>query len=173
MSEEGIPQMRERINELEKQLKAAQDEAAKANSRARLFEAKDVFREQGYNPIHAELFVQGQPEGDITPESVDAFAQKYGLAPTGEGEGSQSSGTEGEDSEREDSAPPSDTGLSSFGRAGSGSGDGGSAPATTEKLTHEEWKELHQKDPARARKAVADGRVEFKEGNFYATQFNR
>lgn len=160
--EETIPQMRERIEQLNAELKQAKDGQAQAESKARLFEAKDVFRSQGYNPVHAELYVGANPEGDITPESVDQFAGQYNLAPAeGAPEGGERSSNDSDDN--------ADAGLAGMGRAGSGSGEGGAAAAGTEPMTHREWMDLNKRDPDAAREALRKGRVESREGNYYNT----
>lgn len=173
MSDEGttIPQMRERISELEKTVKASEDKAAAAESKARLFEARDAFREAGYNPKHAELYVKTSTEGDITQENVATFADEYGLAPAGEGTAGTGETNEGAGEGEENGA--SEAGMSGMGRAGSGSGEGGAASAGNEPMTHDDWMKLNKENPAAAREAARKGRVELSEGNYYSQLVNR
>lgn len=159
MSEETVPAMRERIQGLEKELKSAQDAAAAAESKARLYEAKDTFREAGYNPVHAQLFVSANPEGEITQDSVVEFADQYNLAPV-EQEG-ESGGTDGSESnEGSEGSSSDDSGLSAMGRAGGRAGSGGQQSAGDEKMTHQEWMELNKRDRVAARQALEKGLVE-------------
>lgn len=167
MSEETIPEMRERIKVLEKEAKEAKEASAASEAKARLFEAKDAFRTAGYKPEQAALYVAANPDGEITTEAVATFADSYGLAPVeqSKGEPAPESGDK--------SNPPSGSELTPMGRAGSRPGDGGAAPASTEQMTHPEWMELNRKDPAAAREALVKGRVEISQDNFYARMFNR
>lgn len=161
MSEETIPQMREQINALEKQLK----ELSKANSdfatENRVLAARDVFRQQGYSAEGGELFAAQNPDGEITAEAVDAFVQKYGLA---QAKGGEAPSTE------EETAPAADPGtaeLAALSRSGSRAGEGGASGSSLEPMTRQQWQELHARDPQAAKVAVASGRVQISKDNVY------
>lgn len=166
MSEETIPQMRERIESLEKNAKASEKALAAAEAKARLFEARDAFREAGYKPDYAELFVKGY-EGDITKEAAVEFAGKYGFAASGgteaEGKTAEGATTEGTSQETQ-----SKGNLAALSRAGSRAGEGGAAPVGNEPMTRDAYNELYKTDPAAARKAVQEGRVQIRKDNPYA-----
>lgn len=156
MAEDTIPQMRERIEALEKQLKAAEADKAALNKETRLLKARDVFREQGYDPVHGELFANSS-EGEITAEAVDEFAGKYGLVPT----------STPDESPAEDEASVDDAAddMASFSRAGSGAGSGGAAGPSENTMTREEYMSLAKSNPAAAKEAVAAGRVQLRADN--------
>lgn len=155
---ETIPQMREQIDKLNGDLKKQQDAAAELSKENRLLKARDVFREQGYDPVHGELFATSN-SGEITAEAVDEFAGKYGLVPT-----TKEASEEGTQSD-ETGADDSDDGMSSFSRAGSGAGTGGAAGPQGDVLTREEWVALSKSNPAAAKEAVAGGRVQLRDDN--------
>jgi len=165
-----IPQMRDHIKELETSLKKAQDSMKGLSSENRLLKAREAFREAGYQPQHAELFVGANPEGELSEEAVIEFVQRHQLAPAGgtsdSGEGTGDSSDEG----RADSSDSgSDSGLANMGGGGTRAGDGGAAGARTDNtMTIQDWRKLHATDPAAARKAVNDGRVRIREDNPYA-----
>ena len=160
MSEETIPQMRERIEALSKQVKDAEKASREAQDKARLYEARDVFREAGYNPKHADLFVKSH-DGDITAEAVGGFAGEYGLAPATASTSEESSPEQSETGKDED--PGKD--LSPFNRAGSGAGEGGAATANDNLMTRDEWEDLNRRDPNAARAALQRGRVQIRKDN--------
>ena len=162
MSEETIPQMRERIETLEAEKKASVKAQVAAEGKARLFEARDAFREAGYKPDFAELFV-GAHQGDITKEAVSEFSTKYGFS----AEGSPPPVPEEPAGTVPDTSPGS-TALAQVSRAGSRPGDGGAAPAGTQTMTRDAWNELNKENPAAARVALQEGRVEIRKDNFYA-----
>lgn len=163
MSEETIPQMREQINALEKQVK----DLSKANSdfatENRVLSARDVFRTQGYSAEGGELFAAQNPEGEITAESVDAFVQKYGLASAGADDAAPET--------EEEAAPEAAAGspdLATMSRSGSRAGEGGASGSSTEPMTRQEWQELMASDPAAGKAAVASGRVQISKDNPYS-----
>lgn len=168
MSEETIPQMRERIDGLQGEVKTANERAEAAEKKARLFEARDAFREQGYNPKHAELFVAQNASGDITAEQVTGFADEFGLSPVSVN--SESSGAE--ESGSEETAASTDA-LAGMGRAASPPGTGGQENAGTERLSHQEWQELNEKNPSSAKEALRQGRVDTLPGNYYEQVLDR
>jgi len=167
MSEETIPQMREQIDALTKQLKEANNSGSKLAKENRVLKARDIFREQKLDPKKADLFV-GQHEGDVTEEAVVAFAQEYGfevVAPEGAGEGSEGEPS-GEESGSE--AAPGSEELGKLARGGSRAGDGGAGGAAVETLTRQEWQALMKRDPAAGKEAVRRGRVQISKDNVFS-----
>lgn len=159
---DSVPQMRERIDQQNEQLKAREQELQELKSQLRTANARELFREQGLSPKHAELFAATNPEGELTPESVQEFATSYGLAPQA-----------AEPSEAGDTPEPQTTeddpgeGLSAFSGAGSRGQAGDAATPRTTKMTRDEWKALRDRDPAAAKVAIANGQVELNPNNFY------
>lgn len=79
--------LRQAFKRQEKQIKALEKEieplreyktTTEAEKRGTAIEA--AFKEVGLKPEHAELFSAVNPEAEVTAESVQAFAAKYGLA---------------------------------------------------------------------------------------------
>lgn len=161
MSEETVPQMRERIEALEKETADAKKAAADSQSRARLFEARDAFRSKGLKSEYAELFL-GAHDGDITADAVEGFVSKYGFqpesAPTPPADESSNTATNVLGS----------SALSALARAGSAPGSGGQQTPGDEAITREDWNELNKKDPAAARAVLAKGGVQIRKDNIYA-----
>jgi len=157
MAEETIPDMRNRIDGLEKQLVTEQKAREAAEGNLRLFEARDAFREAGYQPKHADLFIKSF-EGPITPEAVVNFVDEFGLAP-------QPKGAEGEGTKVKNEAVQSQGNLSSFSRAGSGAGEGGQQSPKGDTMTRQAWEELSRTDPNAARIAVQKGLVQLRTDN--------
>lgn len=163
MSEETIPQMREQIEAMAKDLAKQKDESAALTKANRLLLARDVARDQGYAPSRGELFAAANPDAEITAEALDAFvvANDLGSAKPVEGESSDGSSDGG------DPATDPQTGsadLADMARGGSRPGDSAGG-ATKEKMTRQEWQELHANDPVKAREAVRLGQVEISSGN--------
>lgn len=150
-----IPQMREQIDALQKQIKSMETSTKELSSENRLLKARDVFRQQGYDPVHGELFATSN-SGEITAEAVDEFASKYGLVPTARDESP---------AEEEASVADNSDAMSSFSRAGSGAGSGGAAGPTENTLTRAEWVALSKSNPAAAKEAVSAGRVQLRADN--------
>lgn len=155
MAEETIPQMRDRIEEQNKELSSLRREN-------RTLKASELFRDKGYSPSHAELFTSSH-EGDITAEAVEEFVQKFDLAPQSAPE------TPPSDTQSEEEAPAPDPGegLSDFSGGGSRGGSGGAATPGTKTMTKEAWKDLQKSDPAAAKLALLQGRVELNPNNPY------
>ena len=156
VAEETIPQMRERIEEQNKEL-------SKLRRENRTLSAKELFREKGYSPSHAELFT-ASVEGDITPEAVDEFVTKFDLTPAVTTEEAPEAEAQ---TEEEAPAPDPGEGLAEFSGGGSRSGSGGAATPGSKTVTKEQWRELQKTDPAAARALLEQGRVELNAGNFY------
>lgn len=164
MSEETVPQMRERIEALEKQVKEEADAKSAAESKARLYEARDAFRGKGLKAEYAELFISNH-SGDVTEEAVNGFVEKFGFkpetAPTPPAEeGSTVKNVTGS------------TALSNMSGAGSRPGDGGQQTPGEEAMTRQDWNELNKKDRVAARAVLARGGVQIRKDNIYARETN-
>jgi hypothetical protein len=168
VSEETIPQMRERIQELEKQVNGLKGANSELSTTNQTLKAREVFRDQGYDPNQAALFVSQNPEGDVTPESVNEFASKFNLQPlpkeaeTPKAESSEEPSTT---SVEDTSAASSQAGLAAMSGGGSGPGTGGQQTPGTSFLTREQYNQLAQENPAAARQAVSEGRVQLRRDN--------
>lgn len=169
MAEDGtIPQMRERIEQLNKEVAKRDAEIASLNGEVRKFSARDAFREAGYAPQHGDLYAaQAGDELDLTPDSITTFADQYGLSPvaaatTAEPEPDLVEGGDGGE------ADP-DAELASFSTGGSGAGEGGQ-PSATQKMSKEDWRSLQKTDPVAAGRALREGRVAMREDNFWLNE---
>ncbi len=159
MGEETIPQMRDQIDALtktNKELVGSNEELTLSN---RGFQARDAFREAGYAANHGDLYAAANPDGDITDDGVNEFADQFNLSKTEttvvkEGE---EGGSEGEGEETSEGGE-STTALADMARGGSSAGDsaGGVKP---ESMTRAEWQVLMQTDPAAGKEAVRQGKV--------------
>lgn len=165
MSEETVPQMRERIEALEKQVKDEADARSAAESKARLYEARDAFRGKGLKAEYAELFIS-QHSGDVTEEAVNGFVDKFGFKP----ESTPPPAAE-EGSETVKNVTGS-TALSNMSGAGSRPGDGGQQTPGEEAMTRQDWNELNKKDRVAARAVLARGGVQIRKDNIYARETN-
>jgi len=170
MSDETIPQMREQIESLQKKLKDSEKNSAELTKHNRVLQARDVLRDEGFSPAVGELLVAANPEGEITPETVKAFVEQYGV---GKIESEANPGGEGEATESEGSGSgvaPGSPDLANLSRGGSRAGEGGAGGATDEPMTKEAWQNLYRTDKAAAQAAVRQGRVQISTDNFYAAQ---
>lgn len=161
MAEETIPQMRERIDALEKKLATEQKAREKAEADVRLFSAKEVFRSAKLPEVQAELFVKTH-EGDITPESVKEFATKFGVAPT--------EPVQKEATSEGTTTPATGTKLADMSRAGTGAGEGGAATAGDRPMSRQDWNALNQRDPAAALAVLRQGGVALRTDNVLAVR---
>jgi hypothetical protein len=163
----------ERAVEEAKALRSENQNLGKEN---RTLKAENLFREAGLRPAQASLFVNANPEGDITLEGVQAFATQFGLAPdhdgkVGEtGEPTPASAAQGQ-LEQESATAPGSAQLGLIGRASARPGTGGQPPAEQGSMTSAEWAELQKRNPSAAGTALKEGRVRLHEGNFYGSQF--
>ena len=163
MSEETIPQMRDRIDSLDKANKDLTSDNARLTGENRSFAARDAFREQGYAANHGDLYAASHPEGDITADGVNEFAGQFNLpkvelvASSDDGEGS----TEEGDQSSEDAGS---TELADMARGGSRPGDSAGG-ATSDSMTRAEWQTLMQSDPVAGREAVSQGKVQISRDN--------
>lgn len=154
-SDEAIQNLKEQVDRLEKQLDEANGKVATLAVENKTLHAEKVFTGAGYSPKQAALFVRELPEGaEITADAVKEFATKYDLAPAG---------TPGEPPKENTST---DSALAAMGGAGTRAGAGGN-PGATGSMTRDEYKKLHQSNPAAAAEALARGRVQLREDNFW------
>jgi len=170
MGEETIPQMQERIDNQNREIAGQTKTIQTLNLENRRLLARDVAREKGYDASAGELFASANPEADINEESLAEFINKFpGLAGGGtastEGE-STDSGDEGDEAEQ--SAVGSGD-LSKLARGGSRSGDSADG-AAQQTMTIQEWQKLSVTDPAAAKEAVRQSRVQVSRDNPYGDQ---
>lgn len=160
MTDELNPaQLREQYDALVKDHGKLKTTNATLERENRTLKAEKFFGEAGLSPLGAELFVATNPEGDITVDTVKAFAEKYGVGSvaTGEPEGGEAA---------DETTPPSTEGLKNMERAGSGSGAGSQQGAGGEKtLSSKEFTDLLKRDKAAAQQALAEGRVVLRDDN--------
>lgn len=171
MTEETIPQMRDTIERLQKDLKSTASEKDKLATENRQLTARELAREAQLDPKYGELFAK-TAEGDLTVDGITEFAQEFGL-PAAETEGSDAGG-DGYSGEAEGSeaSTPGSADLSKMARGGSSAGEGAGS-ATEETMTRAEWTELSRTDPAAAQAALAKGQVQISRNNPYAGNTQR
>lgn len=160
MSEETIPQMRERIETLTKENKQLAKNLDDVTKDLRVRNAKDAFSAAGLNPKHAELFAE-KYEGDPTAEAVAEFAEAWDLQPAAP----VVTDTPDEEGGSEPEPAPGSADLAQLSRSGSRSGDGGIDGAGDQAMTRDQWKDLYQRDPAAAQAAIRQGRVQVSRDN--------
>ena len=114
--------------------------------------AKEAFRAEGFNDSHAELFVQTNPEAEITTESVNEFVNKYNLTP--------------QSAPQETSEPLAD--IANVAQTSSQPGLIGTAEAG--KISKGDYKKLQVSDPTAAHEALIQGKVQMREDNVIANQ---
>ena len=158
------------------QLREAYDRAiaaqAAAESELRSFKTETHFEKQGLTAKHAELYLATNPDGDVTAETVSAFATEYGLSPAATPQPPADpahmpadGGTPPVERTLVDGpAKPVDASLASVGgAAGTPASVLGSAlPA---KMSRSEFNKLLQSNPEEAARAYSEGRVERHEAN--------
>jgi hypothetical protein len=164
MSEETIPQMREQIESLTKDLTKVKDESVSLAKENRTLKARDIAREQGYDASRGDLFASANPDADITAEALDQFVQNFNLGSAPSGDEVKDEGAPSGEGDPPTGEPAGSGDLANMARGGSRPGDsaGGASP---EKMTRQEWQELHANDPIAAREAVRQGQVEISSGN--------
>lgn len=173
MNEETIPQMRERIDRLEKSekdLKSQNGDLSKENTKLK---ARDLFREAEYPAAYGDLFA-GQIEGsdEVTPEAVQTFIESYDLSKDGSPATGDSS-TDDEGNSESEQKEKNVEGLELLSRSGSRSGEGGTGSSSSETLTREEYMDLARNDPNAAKVAVSQGRVQVSRDNPYVPSQGR
>ena len=155
-------------------LKAAHDaQTAEYHS----FKTTTVFKEVGLPAKHAELYLAKNPDGEVTAEAVQAFADEYGLmpaeaaapAPPASAEGHLPADGSPPPAERTltDGPQPADAALASI-TAAAGSPEATAATAQPAMMNPEEFQKLLQTNPELAAQAYAEGRVRRNEQNVQA-----
>lgn len=168
MSEETIPQMRERIDQLEKQNRELTKLVPGLQTENRVLKARDVFGAEGFAPEGGELYAAQNPEGEITPESVAEFATKYNFGKAEASVETVIGAAPAEEGKADPKAAPGAAELGTLSRGGSRAGEGGAGASSTEPMTRAEWQGLYARDPAAAKAAVASGRVQISKDNVYS-----
>ena len=164
MSEETIPQMRDQIDTLNKANKDLTSDNVRLTGENRGFAARDAFRNEGYAANHGDLYAAANPEGEITADGVNEFAGQFNLPKVeivASAEGQEGSADEGDQSSDEGAGS---TDLADMARGGSRPGDSAGG-ASTESMTRAEWQSLMQSDPAAAKDAVRQGKVQISSDN--------
>lgn len=165
----GIPELRNQVDSLSKDIAKERDRAATAEARVRTLEARDAFDSAGYAKAHGDLWATSNPQGEIPDEAaIHAFAAQYKLqlvnesapASTGEGEAAGGAGgaPEGNESDGRESA-------ALMGNAGSRAGVKAQPSSSEEQMSITEWESLSRSDPEAARRAVREGRVALSDSN--------
>lgn len=161
MSEqETIPQLRERIDQQNKQIAGLR----KQNGELRTVAAAAAFESAGYAPESGALYegVQGDEFVVPTTEAVEAFASQYNLGKRQTTETSEGSGeavSVEEDERAASQEAPGSTNLDKLSRSGSSAG-AGAGGADSEKMTRADWIKLSQQDKAAAENALRQGKVQ-------------
>ncbi len=170
MTEETIPQMRETIDRLQKDLRAQAAKQEELVATNRSLTAREVARQANFDPKVGELYAKTS-DGDLTAEGLTAFATELGL-PQLVAEAAEAAAES--PAEVEESAPETVGGadLATMSRGGS-SQSPGAGSATEEAMTRAEWTELSRTDPVAAREALAKGRVQISRDNPYAPGGNQ
>jgi hypothetical protein len=163
--------MRDQIKALEKELASLKTENEALASKARLADARELFREAGYNPRHAELFVSTDPE-ELSVDAVVTFVQTFDLPVP---ETSKTETEETKESEGGEGTPvpptPTTTELAAMGGGTTRAGEGSTKAITggKEPMPRQEWIELYRRDPERAKViAEQEGRVQLRPDNPFA-----
>lgn len=162
MSEEetNIPQMRETIERLTKDKAGLEKTLTEQAKSLRVIAAKEAFRTEGFNPANGKLYAAMVPDGDITAETVLAFAKEQGLSVLDKAT-QESSGDAGDSTSLE---AKESANMAAMSGSSSRAGEGGAGGASPEVLTRTKWQELYHADPAAAKQAIASGKVEISDG---------
>ena len=142
---ETIPQMRERIDSLTKQVKGLETDKTSLQGQLKARDARDAFAGQGFKAKLGDLYVSQNPEGDLSPEAVTEWATELGFSV----ESTDTSGTE------DTSGTAGNADLALLAGGGSGAGAGGAEGADRSPLTIDEWKTLQRTDPVAAKAALS------------------
>lgn len=165
--ESTIPQMRERIDELNNAVKAKEDEINSLRGEVRKFSARDAFREAGYAPQHGDLYAaQAGEKLDLDPGKITEFADQFNLTPVAASTPDPEPDLVDEGAGGD--ADP-DAGLANFASGGSGAGEGGQ-PSASQKMSKDDWRALQKTDPVAAGQALRQGRVDLREDNFWLNE---
>lgn len=165
MSDENIPQMRERIDQLEKALKGLEKSNEELTSTNLTLQAREVARGQGYSPSVGDLFAKAVG-GEPTAEALAQFADTHGLKPAEAASASTDASSDGDGSGDSGAS----TALASMSGGSSTSGSGGQQTTGSKTMTRQDYNDLHKSDPVAARQALMEGRVELRSDNPFAVQ---
>jgi hypothetical protein len=142
------------------------------------YKAETTFKEAGLSAKHAELYLATNPDGDISPDTVKAFAEEYGLqpaqapaapqpAPAAEGHLPADGSPPAVERTLSDGAQPADAALAQV-AAAAGSPQATIGAAAPGKMSRTEFQRLLETNPSAAAQAYAEGRVERNERNVQA-----
>ena len=151
-NEESITNLRDALDKATADKGTLQTEFDAVSGELKGMKAKEAFRAEGFNDSHAELFVQTNPEAEITTESVNEFVNKYNLTP--------------QSAPQETSEPLAD--IANVAQTSSQPGLIGTAEAG--KISKGDYKKLHVSDPTAAHEALIQGKVQMREDNVIANQ---
>lgn len=165
MTEETIPQMRETIDRLTKDLKSTGLARDKAEAKVRGLTGENFAREVDFAPKAGAMYA-ANTEGDLTVEGFEAFASDLGLAATVEAKSKEAEEESASEEEKATEATGS-ADLAKMARGGSSNEEGGAGSATEELMTRAEWTSLSRTDPIAAREALAKGKVLLSKDNPY------
>lgn len=165
MSEETIPQMRERIKALEKSEKDLASQKEVLSKEVTRLKARDTSREQGFPASYGDLFAGQAGDGEVTVEAFTTFIEAYNLPNNGSPSTDESGPTDEGDQESDQQDSSEDLALLS--RGGSRAGEGGTGSSASETLTRAEYMDLARNDPNAAKAAVRQGRVQVSRDNPY------
>ena len=153
-----VPDLRVHADKLTKDLEKAQEALVTEQVKNRGFAARDAFKDAGYEPKFADLYVQAEPKGELTAEAIKVWTGTFGLEP-------ETASEDGKDGTKITKEAPGSTALADLGRGGS-TADGGAGSSTEGKrITVQEWQALTKTDPGAAREAVANGLVKLRPDN--------
>ena len=165
---ENVPDLRAHADSLEADLAKSQAKLVEAEVKNHTFVAREAFKDAGYEPKFADLYVAAEAEGALTPEAITVWTGTFGLEPTEEivvveGEGNSTS---------TETAGAKTAALADLGR-GSSSSEGGPGSSTEDKMiTVPEWQQLTKTDPAAAREAASAGRIKLRPDNAWVRGYS-
>lgn len=165
MTEETIPQMRDTIDRLTKDLKTIGAERDDAVAEVRGLTGREFAREADFSPQAGELYAKNTVE-DLSAEGFESFATGVGLTANVKEE-AKVDGEEDPSKEETTTEAKGSADLTKMARGGSATEEGGAGSATEELMTRAEWTELSVTDPIAAREALAKGKVLLSKDNPY------
>lgn len=132
--------------------------AEAAETGLKQFQAATFFEQAGLGEKQAALFLQANPEAEITKDAVDGFIEEYGFQPAAAPPGEPAPVVE----------PPPAAPLTEFQRAAGGAKGG--APAAQPVMSQEDFTKLLAENPDEAAKAYVEGRAPRNELNVQARE---
>jgi hypothetical protein len=137
-----------RAKEFEKTAKKASDALSVYQEKEKLTQISSVFKEVGLPEKNAALFQKLNPEGEVTEETVRAFAEEYALPLTPK----EPPATEQEQQQKAFAGHQPQGWTPQAGSDASSSGQG--------KMSSQEFNDLYKTNPVAAVQAVREGRAE-------------